>query len=246
MKTNFQSISARKSHRPMGLWSLWLCKSILLSLAACGTEASAQTNEEGSSIVINIKDWTAAGSGCRARMSKGGDVEFDELRSIPASSSSKLMLMKFKLPHYQLSSPPANPATSMTFARECALRVVADPLGQYRIKSVAARTPVSISKDEKTSLKMQFILKLDGTIVAHSLSEMEDGRTIRNQEDKVVLSGEPSAEESALSKQSCGAPQMVGFDYTFIAARSQPTDAALIKLADDRQLELAVELEPCR
>jgi hypothetical protein len=217
----------------------------VLSLAACGSEASAQTNEEGSSIVINIKDWTAAGSGCRARMSKAGDVEFAELRSA-AASASKLMVMKFKLPKYQLSSPPENPATSMTFARECALRVVAVPQPQYRIKSVAARTPVTFSKDEKTTLKMQYILKLDGHIVAHSLREVDESNTIRNQEDKVVLAGQPTPEESAVSRQECGSPQMIGFDYTFIAGRSQANEQAQIKLAEDKQLELAVELEACR
>ncbi|MBM3381894.1 MAG: hypothetical protein FJY29_05575 [Betaproteobacteria bacterium] len=245
MKSNILSLPTRKTQRQRKLWMLWISQAVLLSLAACGTEASAQTNEEGSSIVINIKDWTAAGSGCRARMNKSGDVEFAELRSAPASAS-KLMVMKFKLPKYQLSSPPENPATSLTFARECALRVVAVPQVQYRIKSVAARTPVNFSKDEKTSLKMQYILKLDGHIVAHSLKEIDESGSIRNQDDKVVLAGQPSPEEAAVSRQDCGSPQMIGFDYTFIAGRTQPNDQAQIKLAEDKQLELAVELEACR
>lgn len=243
MQAKTQKFSPRKTHQR--LRTLLLASGVVLSLVACGTEAQAQTNEEGSSIVINIKDWTAAGSGCRARMNKGGDVTFEEMRP-HSSASSKLMVLKFKLPSYQLSSPPTNPATSMTFARECAIRVVADPLGQYRIKSIAARTPITFSKDEKTTLKMQYILKLDGDIVAHSLSEVDEERSIRNQEDRVVLSGQATQEAALISNQSCGAPQMLGFDYTFIAARSQSSDAALIKLADDRQLELAVEVEPCR
>lgn len=243
MKSSRGSFLIRRTQQRT-LWLLWLSKCVLLSLAACGTEASAQSTEEGSSIVINIKDWTAAGSGCRARMTQAGDVEFEEIRSV-RGSASKLMLIKFKLPKYQLSSPPEKTSTSLTFARECALRIVADPLGQHRIKSIAARTPVVFSKDERTTLKMQYVLKLDGHIVAHSLSEIDDNRSIRNQEDKVVLAGQLNQEDALASKQSCGTAQMLGFDYTFLAARSQPNDAALIKLADDRQLELAVELEPC-
>lgn len=245
MKSSILGSPIHKIQRQRNLWMLWLSQAVLLSLAACGTEASAQTNEEGSSIVINIKDWTAAGSGCRARMNKAGNVELAELRSASASAS-KLMVMKFKLPKYQLNSPPENPATSLTFARECALRVVAVPQAQYRIKSIAARTPVSFSKDEKTTLKMQYILKLDGHIVAHSLKEVDESNALRNQDDKVVLAGQPSPEESAVSRQECGSPQMIGFDYTFIAGRSQPSDQAQIKLAEDKQLELAVELETCR
>lgn len=245
MKSNtLSSKNQNKKSLPM-LWVVGTATILLSSLLACGTEAQAQTSEEGSSIVINIKDWTAAGSGCRARMNKAGDVALEDIRSAPAGAA-KIQILKFQLPKYQLSSPPENPATSMTFARECALRVVADPLGQFRIKSIAARTPVIFSKDEKTSLTMQYILKLDGHIVAHSLNEVNDNRAIRNQEDKIVLSGQASQDENASSRESCGTPQMLGFDYTFIAARSQTKDGALIKLGDDRQLELAVELEPCR
>jgi hypothetical protein len=178
-------------------------------------------------------------------MSKAGDVIFEDQRSV-ASGPTKIQLLRFQLPKYQLASPPENPATSMTFARECALRVVADPLGQFRIKSIAARTPVIYSKDEKTSLTMQYVLKLDGHIVAHSLNEVKENKIIRNQEDRIVLSGQAAQDEATASSETCGSPQMLGFDYTFIAARSQPSDAALIKLTGDRQLELAVELEPCR
>ena len=216
---------------------------VLLSLCACGAEASDKSTAEGS-IVINVKDWTAAGSGCRARKSKAGDVRFVDSDLVTASSS-KISMLKFKLPNYGLTSPPENPATSLTFARECALRVVAEPPKNFRIKSVAARTPVQYSKDAAAALKMQYMLRLDGEIIAHSLTEIEEGETFRNREQQTILSGQRNDHENFAQLSTCGTPQMVGFDYTFIAARSVPTDSANITLADEKMLELAVELEPC-
>lgn len=220
-----------------------LTAGVLVSLSACGAEASAQSTAEGS-IVINVKDWTAAGSGCRARKSKAGDVSFVDNALAPASSSS-ISLLKFKLPNYGLTSPPENPATSLTFARECALRVVAEPPKNFRIKSVAARTPVQFSKDATAAIKMQYMLRLDGEIIAHSLTEIEEGETFRNREQQAILAGQRNDHENFSQQSTCGIPQMLGFDYTFIAARSVPSDSANITLAAEKLLELAVELEPC-
>ncbi|MEY2988203.1 MAG: hypothetical protein RJB13_1724 [Pseudomonadota bacterium] len=220
-----------------------LTAGVLVSLSACGAEASAQSTAEGS-IVINVKDWTAAGSGCRARKSKAGDVSFVDNALAPASSSS-ISLLKFKLPNYGLTSPPENPATSLTFARECALRVVAEPPKNFRIKSVAARTPVQFSKDATAAIKMQYMLRLDGEIIAHSLTEIEEGEAFRNREQQAILAGQRNDHENFSQQSTCGIPQMLGFDYTFIAARSVPSDSANITLAAEKLLELAVELEPC-
>jgi len=220
-----------------------LSSGILVSLSACGAEASAQSTAEGS-IVINVKDWTAAGSGCRARMNKSGDVSFEDNALVPASSSNVSML-KFRLPKYELNSPPENPSTSLTFARECALRVVAEPPNNFRIKSVAARTPIQYSKDAKAALKIQYMLRLDGEIIAHHLTEIEEGEAFRNREQQAILAGQRNAHENFAQANTCGGPQMLGFDYTFIAARSSPSDSANISLGDEKLLEFAVELEPC-
>jgi hypothetical protein len=205
----------------------------------------AAAKSEDANLVL--KDWTAAGSGCRAFMKKAGDVEFQGIRS-NATSNSSLLVLKFKLPAYKLSSPPENKATSMTFARECALRLVADPQGKMRIKSVAARTPVVYSKDADVGLKLQFLLRLDGEIVGQALKEVEPGQTIRNADEIVVVNGKPSEEALMMAKMNpkgCGTSQMLGFDYTFIAARKNQPDSALVQLAEEKQLELAVELEKC-
>lgn len=223
--------------------AILLSVGVIVSLSACGAEASAQSTAEGS-IVINVKDWTAAGSGCRARKSKAGDVSLVDNALVPASSSH-ISVFKFTLPEYGLSSPPANPATSLTFARECALRVVAEPPKNFRIKSVAARTPIQYSKNEKTTLKMQYMLRLDGEIIAHSLTEVDGAEAFRNREQTAILSGERAVIENFTQQDVCGSPQMVGFDYTFIAARSALQDTASITLGDEKTLELAVELEPC-
>lgn len=196
---------------------------------------------------VTVKDWTAAGSGCRAQMKKTGDVELQSVRS-ETSSGSQLLVLKFKLPKYKLTSPPENPATSITFARECALRIVAQPTGKNRIKSIAARTPVLYSKDADVGLKLQYLLRLDGEIVGQSLKEIDPGQAIRNAEEVIVVTGKPSEESQQISKanpQGCGSAQMLGFDYTFIAARKNRPDAAQVQIAEDKQLEIAVELESC-
>jgi hypothetical protein len=217
---------------------------IVVSLSACGSEASAQNTAEGS-VVINVKDWTAAGSGCRAKQATGGDVTYQGTTPLSASDS-QLSIMRFSLPDYGLVSPPENPATSLTFARECALRIVAVPQKGFRIKSVAARTPVQYSKAEQTKLKMQYMLRLDGEIIAHKLTEIDDAAAFRDRQDTPILAGERAPWESAAVLDSCGAPQMVGFDYTFIASRKSATDSASIRLSNDKSLELAVEVEACQ
>lgn len=200
------------------------------------------------SSALTVKDWTAAGSGCRAHMNKGGDVELVSLRS-DTTSGANLVILKFKFNKYKLSSPPENPNTSITFARECALRVVANPSGKTRVKSIAARTPVTYSKDANVALKMQHMLRLDGEIVGQSLKEIEAGQPVRNAEEVIILTGKPSEEALQLAKmnpQGCGSAHMLGFDYTFIAARKNRPDVALVQLGEDKQLELAVELESCK
>lgn len=199
------------------------------------------------SAALTVKDWTAAGSGCRANLKKSGDVEFLGARS-DSSTGSNILILKFRLNKYKLSSPPENPNTSITFARECALRVVAQPKGKMRVKSIAARTPISYSKDADVGLKMQYMLRLDGEIVGQSLKEIDPGQEIRNAEDLIVLTGKPSDDTLQLAKmnpQACGSAHMLGFDYTFIAARKNRPDVALVQLSNDKLLELAVELESC-
>jgi hypothetical protein len=217
------------------------------SLVISGLPKRAQAAVNQDSSALTVKDWTAAGSGCRANMKKSGDVEFLGARS-DSVSGSNILILKFRFNKYKLSSPPENPNTSITFARECALRVVAQPKGKIRIKSIAARTPVTYSKDADVSLKMQYMLRLDGEIVGQSLKEIDAGQEIRNAEDLVVLTGKPSDDALQLAKmnpQSCGSAHMLGFDYTFIAARKNRPDAALVQLANEKLLELAVELESC-
>ncbi|MEN9810238.1 MAG: hypothetical protein RLZZ488_1805 [Pseudomonadota bacterium] len=217
------------------------------SLVISGLPKRGLASAQSAEMALTVKDWTAAGSGCRAQKSKAGDVELKSVRN-GSATGSELVVMKFALPKYKLASPPENPATSITFARECALRVVALPKGKVRIKSVAARTPVAYSKDADVGLKMQYLLRLDGEIVGQSLKEIDAGQQIRNAEETVLLSGKPSDEAQQMMKmtpQNCGSAHMLGFDYTFIAARKNRNDAALVQISDEKQLEIAVEIEPC-
>lgn len=217
------------------------------SLVISGLPKRAEASTGQETAALTVKDWTAAGSGCRANMKKGGDVEFIDARPDSASGSNVLIL-RFRFNNYKLSSPPENPNTSITFARECALRVVALPKGKMRVKSIAARTPVTYSKDADVGLKMQYMLRLDGEIVSQSLKEIDAGQEIRNAEDLIVLTGKPSDDALQMAKmnpQSCGSSHMLGFDYTFIAARKNRGDKALVRPANERLLEIAVELENC-
>jgi hypothetical protein len=207
----------------------------------------AHANSSTAEPPLSLKDWTAAGSGCRSQMNKPGDVELQSVR-INSNSGNQLVVVKFRLPKYKLHSPPENPSTSLTFARECALRIAAKPIGPMRIKSIAARTPVIYSKDADVGLKLQYLLRLDGEIVAQALKEIEAGKAIHHMEEVIVVNGKPSDESLEMRKMnptSCGSAQMIGFDYTFIAARKNRPDRASVQLSEDKQLEFALELERC-
>lgn len=215
-------------------------------IAALPLSGRAETNSKATS--VTLKDWTAAGSGCRSQMNKPGDVELVDVRT-QKSSGSELLILKFNLPKYRLISPPDNPKTSITFARECALRIAAQPQNKVQIKSIAARAPISYSKEADVGLKMQYLLRLDGEIVGQSLKEVEPGQAIRGADDIIILKGKPSEETEQIAKvnpQNCSSAHMLGFDYTFIAARKNLKDSALVQPGEEKQLEIAIEMEPCR
>jgi len=66
--------------------------------AAVSSEASALT----------VKDWTAAGSGCRAHMNKGGDVELVSLQSLTVrADASELTAAKPRFGRPDITSEPA-------------------------------------------------------------------------------------------------------------------------------------------
>ena len=211
------------------------------------TPAKQKADKKSGEPVSAYGDWYALGSGCKARKSAPGNVSFEGLASPGAPN---VVRGQFRLNDYKLESPPENAKTSMTFARECSLRIGINPPEGKRIKSASARTKIVFSKAAKVNLQIQGLLYLGGDIVGKNYEEFPSGDVISNREQEVVVVSGKSTDspgtETPVNEIPCGQSSLFGYDFTFIAGRNEKSDSALIKLAGDKLLEFAVELEPCQ
>ena len=249
-----RSLSEAKARR--ALFAGFLA-SASLAVAAQNTPKAGAPKEKGEGAVVPSQvapqvgeifgEWFAAGSGCKATFRKPGDVKL-EVQGL--AEDGKAIRGRFHLDTFKLSSPPDNPATSISFARECSLRVQVKPPAGKRVRGASAKTRVVVSKDAPVRVQLQNILSLDTQKVGGSFLEIPAGERVGNRDYDLVLGkgrweGMPEQVQTA-PPYECGAMAVFGFDYTIIAHRKEKSDSALIRVGGGpRTLDFAVELEDC-
>lgn len=241
---------------------------LVASTFACGAEASttkgaskpaspqtakaahaAEAQPVASVQASLFAEWFAVGSGCRATRETAGDVEFEPLGILDGKPNA--IRGRFLLKNYTLSSPPANPATSIAFARECNMRVKVLPPAGKRVRGVSAAATWKYGKDSPVRLQLQNTLYMDTTLVSAVFDEIPAGETLQGREKEVVLSNGRFInvpEQPPLQKPyECGAPVVFGTDFTIIAHRKEKADKAEVTLAGRvRGVDFSVELEDCK
>jgi hypothetical protein len=193
-------------------------------------------------------EWFAVGSGCKATHKSPGNVKFvgNEYEGQNAITG------RFELTGYKLSSPPENPKTSISFARECNLRVQVQPPQGKKIVSVSSKAMFVASKETNVKLNLQNTLYMDTRMVGAFQAELPKGEQVGNRDFEVVLSrglwkGLADPQGAPAAEYGCGQPMVFGSDFTAITHRQDAKDTASVTLAGaSKSLEFSVELEDCK
>jgi hypothetical protein len=198
----------------------------------------------------SIGKWLAVGSGCKGSNTAPNDMKL-ETEIVRAEGSVIGLKGSLKLPSYKLKSPLNPPARTITFARECAVRVEILPGKGMRVKTIAGEAKAEFSKEKQVSTKIQSLLYFNGEVAAASLNESPKGEAVgfREVEMKLVPGVFPqgSKMEKSTAPSNCGEPFMYGFDFTFVADRTAASDAVEMKLVGENQgLNFGLELEKCQ
>ena len=219
----------------------------VLMKGTVGSVAAAESTTPSQKVSSAFGEWFAVGSGCRATHKAPGNVSFQG----QTFEKENTIRGRFELTGYKLSSPPEDPKTSITFARECNLRVqIQTPPGK-RIVGVSSRSVVVVSKDANTKVSLQNTLYMDTRMVGAFQTEFPKGEKVGNRDFEITLNkglwqGVPAQSDAAPVEYACGQAMVFGSDFTAIAHRSDPKDAALVQLGGAaRSAEFAIELADC-
>jgi hypothetical protein len=232
---------------------LTFCVSAALSIAAgtalgsnAPTPKSKSLSPKSESTNTLFGEWFAVGSGCKATHKKPGNVSF-----LGGNLEGNLIQGAFSLEGYKLVSPPIDPKTSLSFARECNVRIQITPPQNKRIVSVGTKASYLASKDSALKLDLQNTLYMDTNMVGAFYKQIPAGEKFGNRDFEVQLSngvwnGMPPPEGVPSRQYTCGQMMVLGSDFTTIAHRKNKDDSANISLTPtQKQLEFRVELADC-
>lgn len=189
-----------------------------------------------------FRDWIAFGSGCRARSDEPGDVTME--RATVESGGRVVHRARFHLDQYRLTSADPPPGDPLDFARECAIRIQLGPPPGMRIARVTARTGLVSSKSEGVKLTLLAELKIGVALLGRKLTVHEAG--VAHDGWKQVLRLVPGTKpDERLPELACAEGKLVGFDSTWIAERTAPTDEVSVELSGTHVLDIDAELAGC-
>ncbi len=230
-------------HARIGKFILAAVVSSLLNSQATAT-STAQPS-------VEIKEWFALGSGCRARHNAPGDVQLSS-SSLKTGTGLKggtekgihlsLQLSKYKLD----GNSPIRP-DHPTFAKECALRLSVFPSSGSRIKEVRTVGNVDFRKDFGAKMRIATQMLLGETLVAQRELEFDKDRNIFSGHESLnlVASSENPIAKAALLSQACGAPRIVGVDLSFTNWRESKTPAVSAQIASNGEFSIEILTESC-
>jgi len=207
----------------------------LLLLASCSLFAGAQETAV-------ITDWIAMGSGCRGRASDLGDLRMN----VQQDSKNPLRWeVNFNMGSYSLSGDKPIRSTNQSFARECSLRFAVKPPPLTRIKSVEAKTSLKVSKDKNVKAQIHSrLFSVQGSLV--DWERVFDADTTVKDETIDMHLLPNAVGKKILSESICGAPKILGADFSFENHRTSFKDKVQIKHGASYGLNFIVYLENCK
>ena len=207
----------------------------LLVIASMASMASGSTKP-----VLN--DWFALGSGCRAKSDLAGNVSMEGV-SMDAGTSDRYKA-KFIFKDFALRGDSVDPSVEK-FGRECAIRLNINPPPGKRIVGIRAQTRISSSKESGPTLDILSELKLGATSLGKIQQKLDGSARVAAREDSVFLEAGQGVGET-LPQLGCGEAKIIGFDYSWIATRSQKQKGSMnVELGKEKSLVIEAILASC-
>lgn len=222
----------RRASRRLRLLALALA-SAPNGAAVAGGEAAPRAPPQ-----LEIRDWMAVGSGCRARRAEPGDVRI----ILRDPQEERRIQVLVELPGYGLEGDrPAAPGAA-DFARECAIRLAVHPAPGKRIKSFAASAAFRVRKDGEAKVRLRSRLLVGDATLDRREEWIAGGETAAERD--VSLPGERARREGFFRRLACERPKVVGFDLSATVFRESAHPAVSVGLAGHRA-SLTLEIEDC-
>ncbi len=187
---------------------------------------------------LEVKEWFALGSGCRARFNQPGDVTFS---ISPHPSQTSTTRLQFRLPNYALDGTKPIRADHPTFARECALRMSVFPAPGTRIREIRNAAALTIRKDLGVKLQISTQMLLGDLVIAQKQIALEKERNLFQHREDLSLVANSLADSNA----ACGVPRVLGVDLSLTNYRDNGNPPVLAKLINDGEVSLEIVTETC-
>lgn len=223
--------------------AFWIA-SALMSIATSSFALNIETSKNARKSEF-IYDWSALGSGCKGGLEKGnGNVSLALKPNIPPGINRyqlRFVLEKFKL---ESPVPKSQGRTNLKFARDCAIRVAVNPPPGKKIQNVEAYTAYSLTKPRNTEMQALAGLTIGMTNLSTVSMDFQKDETFSNLVKEVRLAPGHTTEDR-MPETRCGQSKLVGVDLLLLVDRPDDSVAIDMTLADDRVVDIIVDLEDC-
>jgi hypothetical protein len=179
---------------------------VLVGLAArAAVEESPAEPHTG----LEIRDWFALGSGCRALPTGPRDVEV-ALVGVPDHPQRYRVSVRFADYELDGEQPPAPGVTR--FARECGVRLAVYPPVGTKLSNVAADVPFVVAKDAGAAVRLRSRLFL-GDVDLEYFEALVPAAEAVSRDYPVTLRPSPEA-RTEFARLRCGQPKIIGLDVS--------------------------------
>jgi hypothetical protein len=229
----------REPLKRSGTGCLW---ALLVLLAGSGDQAAAKSADDAVSAAraanLEIRDWFALGSGCRAIPDQGGDVRYELIPdpNVPNRYAAVLHFDSFALRGDQPISEG-----EPSFARECGIRFGIYPAAGFKLRRAQARYTFTVERDPaaKVRLRGRLFLGKDDLERAEVWLDHDDPASASRQFDLA-----PAPGRDPFANLRCEEAKIVGLDISAATMRDRSDMPVLAKLKNDRAV-VVFDVTPC-
>jgi hypothetical protein len=219
--------------------SAWVTSSVAF---AAGDAPKGSANETEMSFV---GDWSATGSGCRgAKGSSEGNTTL--LVRPPGGALPSTWTLVLQPSDFRLVSPlpRGQEKTTLTFAKECSLRLALLPDSRVRIRNVTASTRLRVGKGTGTKAWTLAELQLGNLAIARHRADYGANEAVSGRVQEVrLIPGRTSLE--TMPETKCGQAKVLGLDLILAAERATENDRVDAGFEGESAVEILVDVAPC-
>jgi hypothetical protein len=234
--------------------------SLCLGLFVQNTASISMAEAEAAASNPFVQDWSASGNGCRGGQDKNGSAQLIVEKGNGGLENTYVLKLITRDLSLESPSPQVEKIErdeknekneksvakeTLSFGRECSLRVSLAPPAGKRIRNVTANSLAKVTKGPNFSGWVSSELGLGNQTVAAVRKNYSEKEDIRNRtEEFQLLPGRNEGMSVPVSK--CGQPRLLAHDTIFAAQRQNFSDTVEMKLAGDYTIQITVDLEDCK